>query len=110
MTDSRHTVRDQIAVHGTGSVKLTWVEGIPVGDHLLVHQWQGRWVVTHRPTGCAIDTMPDGRSARALAEHIRHSGYNIGEAFTTRAVEDIRGLAERARWRMAEKAVREVTE
>lgn len=99
------TVRDQIAVNGTDSVELAWVDGIPVGDHLLVHTWQGRWTVTHRPTGCAIDTMPDGRQARQLAERIMAGGYDIGEAYTRQAVEDIRGMAERLRWEMAEDAV-----
>lgn len=105
MNRHRQTVRDQIAVHGTDSVELVYVDGIPVGDHLLVHLWRGRWTITHRPTGCAIDTMPDGRQARALAEHIRHSGYDIAEAYTKQAVEDIRGLAEKVRWQMASEAI-----
>lgn len=105
-----HTIRDQVAVNGTGSTKLIWVSGIPVGEHLLVHQHRGRWIVTHRPTGCAIDSMPDGRQARRLAARIMAQGYNIGEAYTTRAVEDIRGLAERERWRMAGEEVAHIRE
>lgn len=105
MNREDQVVKDQIAVNGTDTPELVWVEGIPVGDHLLVHTWQGRWTVTHRPTGCFIEHMRDGYQALRLAKMMLMDGYDIGESYTTQEVEDIRGLAEKVRWAMAERDV-----
>jgi len=108
MNREQQLIRDQIAVNGCDSVGMVWVDGIPVGDHLLVHTWRERWTVTHRPTGCYIDHMPDGHSALRLAHRIVQDGYEIGEAYDRQAVEDIRGLAEKMRWDMAAEDVQAI--
>ena len=99
----RQTIRDQIAIDDKG-VKLVEVEGIAVGDHLLVHWWDGMWSVTHRPTGLYIQRFRTGQDAHRLAERLNRSGIELGERYDEQAIRELIGHAERERWAEIEEA------
>ena len=93
----RQTITDQIAVDDSG-VRFVDVEGIAVGDHLLVHKWRGMWSVTHRPTGLYIQRLFTGQEAYRLAERLDRAGIELGDRYDERAIRELIGHAERERW------------
>jgi len=99
------TVIDEVRVADPRGVVLQKVEGIPIGNHLLVHRWDGTWHLTHRPTGRLISTYRDGPEAVRQAQILVESGAELGDAYDSQAVEEIRGIADHIRWQQAEEAV-----
>lgn len=99
------TLVPELVVTDERGVKARATDGVPIGEHLVVHRWDGEWQVTHRPTGRWIDRVRDGRLAVAIAQGLERCDVDLA-GLDDRAVNEIRTAATRARWTAIEETVR----